>query len=87
MLRLPTVHREHRLLLTQLLQSHAAGRDLCLIGKAGAGKSFSARLFARALGYAPMETLFVYQDMTARDLLQVRGGHQRHGRSAPALKR
>ena len=31
-----------------------------------------SRLFARALGYAPVQTLFIYQDMTARDLLQRR---------------
>jgi hypothetical protein len=67
-----TVQPEHFDLLSSMLQSHATGRDLCLMGKAGTGKSFMARLFARALGYAPMETLFIYQDMTARDLLQRR---------------
>jgi MoxR-like ATPase len=67
-----TVQTEHFHLLSLMLQSHAAGRDMCLIGKAGAGKSFMSRLFARALGYAPVQTLFIYQDMTARDLLQRR---------------
>ena len=45
------------------------GKDLCLIGERGAGKSFVARHFARATGYAPVETVFIYSDMTARDLL------------------
>ena len=48
------------------------GKDLCLIGERGAGKSFVARHFARATGYAPVETVFIYSDMTARDLLQRR---------------
>jgi MoxR-like ATPase len=56
-----TVQPEHFDLLSSMLQSHATGRDLCLMGKAGTGKSFMARLFARALGYAPMETLFIYR--------------------------
>ena len=67
-----TVQTEHFQLLSLMMQSHAAGRDLCLVGPAGAGKSFMSRIFARALGYAPVQTLFVYQDMTARDLLQRR---------------
>jgi hypothetical protein len=33
--------------------------------------------FARALGYAPVETVFVYSDMTARDLLQRRATGER----------
>jgi MoxR-like ATPase len=41
------------------------------MGAKGSGKSFTARVFARALGYMPFETLFVFKDMTARDLLQV----------------
>eukprot|EP01043_Picozoa_sp_COSAG02_P007426 COSAG02_NODE_221_length_28385_cov_5.795164_7_plen_1631_part_00 len=67
-----TVQTKHFHLLSLMLQSHTAGRDMCLVGKAGAGKSFMSRLFARALGYAPVQTLFIYQDMTARDLLQRR---------------
>lgn len=63
---------EHHRLLSQMLQSHAIGRNLCLIGDKGSGKSFMARLFARALGYAPVEVMFLFQDMTARDLLQRR---------------
>jgi MoxR-like ATPase len=62
---------QHHQLLSEMLQSHAVGRNCCLMGSKGSGKSFTARLFARALGYVPVETLFLFQDMTARDLLQV----------------
>ena len=106
------------------VQAHCVGRDLLLMGRKGSGKSHTAKLFANALGYAPVQvsrlcggcpcaasattlhrttlnfyykcsaitmllsncmnlilihrfwgvvqTLFVYQDMTARDLLQRR---------------
>ena len=36
------------------------------------GKTFVGQQFASALGYAPVETLFIYKDMTSRDLLQRR---------------
>ncbi len=52
--------------------SHSADRDICLIGRRGEGKSFMVRLFAKALGYAPVEVVFLYNDMTSRDLLQRR---------------
>ena len=67
-----TLQEHHWTLLTTMLQSHCAGKDLCLIGEKGSGKSFMARQFALALGYAPVETLFIYADMTSRDLLQRR---------------
>jgi hypothetical protein len=68
----PTLHPLLQHLLVQMLHSHASGSDLCLVGGRGEGKSFVARLFAAALGYAPAETLFLFEDMTARDLLQRR---------------
>eukprot|EP01048_Picozoa_sp_COSAG05_P002211 COSAG05_NODE_85_length_20698_cov_35.370309_15_plen_739_part_00 len=67
-----TLQDHHWQLITGMLQSHCAGRDLCLIGSRGSGKTFIAGQFARALGYAPVETLFIYADMTSRDLLQRR---------------
>jgi hypothetical protein len=67
-----TLQDHHWQLLSGMLQSHCAGVDLCIIGEKGCGKSFMARQFALALGYAPVETLFIYADMTSRDLLQRR---------------
>eukprot|EP01047_Picozoa_sp_COSAG01_P017994 COSAG01_NODE_965_length_12401_cov_3.496098_7_plen_426_part_00 len=67
-----TLQDHHWRLLSGMLQSHSTGRDLCLIGGRGSGKTFIARQFALALGYAPVETLFIYADMTSRDLLQRR---------------
>ena len=57
-------------LLEQMVQSHTVGKDLCIVGSRGAGKTFNARAFAAAAGYVQVETLHLYQDMTARDLLQ-----------------
>jgi hypothetical protein len=62
---------EHGALLSGLLQDHAAGRDVCIIGAKGSGKSAAARLTAHRLGYST-ELFTLYRDMTARDLLQRR---------------
>ena len=67
-----TMQDHHWKLLTQMLQSHCVGNDLLIIGERGSGKTFMAGQFANALGYAPVETLFIYADMTSRDLLQRR---------------
>ena len=56
-------------LLERMLQSHTTEKDLCIIGGRGQGKTYSARKFAAAAGYKQVETLHLYQDMTARDLL------------------
>ena len=55
--------------VARMSTSHASGRDLCVIGLRGEGKTATAHRFAQALGYAPVETLHLYRDMTARDLL------------------
>ncbi|KAM3607170.1 uncharacterized protein V6R79_002729 [Siganus canaliculatus] len=60
----------HSQLLAEMMQSHTA-KDLCLIGAKGCGKSVIAREFAEMLGYS-IEPVMLYQDMTARDLLQQR---------------
>ncbi|KAJ3592119.1 hypothetical protein NHX12_007248, partial [Muraenolepis orangiensis] len=57
-------------LLADMMTSHMV-KDMCLIGAKGCGKSVIAREFAEMLGYN-MEPLMLYQDMTARDLLQQR---------------
>ncbi|XP_016319191.1 von Willebrand factor A domain-containing protein 8-like [Sinocyclocheilus anshuiensis] len=53
-----------------MMQSHL-GKDIGLIGAKGCGKSVIAREFAEMLGYS-IEPIMLYQDMTARDLLQQR---------------
>ena len=45
---------------------------MLIVGERGSGKTFVGQQFASALGYAPVETLFIYKDMTSRDLLQRR---------------
>ncbi|KAG8000987.1 von Willebrand factor A domain-containing protein 8 [Nibea albiflora] len=60
----------HSQLMAEMMQSHMA-KDICLIGAKGCGKSVIAREFAEMLGYS-IEPVMLYQDMTARDLLQQR---------------
>uniref|UniRef100_UPI0037E9A655 von Willebrand factor A domain-containing protein 8 n=1 Tax=Semicossyphus pulcher TaxID=241346 RepID=UPI0037E9A655 len=60
----------HAQLLAEMMQSHMA-KDICVIGAKGCGKSVIAREFAEMLGYS-IEPVMLYQDMTARDLLQQR---------------
>ena len=72
----------HHIILSKMIQSHAAQRDICIIGNKGEGKSFVVAEFAKTLGYAAkgtgkfnqvsVEPLFLYKDMSARDLLQRR---------------
>ena len=66
------LHPYHHVLLARMVQSHAIGKDVCLVGGRGEGKSHVGRVFARVLGYDQVETLFLFEDMTARDLLQRR---------------
>lgn len=61
----------HSAVLGEMIQDHAAGSDLCILGEKGSGKSDLARLFAHRLGYAT-ELFSLFKDMTARDLLQRR---------------
>ncbi|XP_060732399.1 von Willebrand factor A domain-containing protein 8 [Tachysurus vachellii] len=60
----------HARLLAEMMQSHLV-KDMCLIGAKGCGKSVIAKEFAEILGYS-IEPIMLYQDMTARDLLQQR---------------
>ncbi|KAM3934338.1 von Willebrand factor A domain-containing protein 8 [Leptodactylus fuscus] len=60
----------HDQLLAEMTQSHIV-KDMCLIGGKGCGKSVIAKEFADMLGYE-VEPVMLYQDMTARDLLQQR---------------
>ncbi|XP_064349192.1 von Willebrand factor A domain-containing protein 8 isoform X3 [Camelus dromedarius] len=60
----------HKQLLAEMMQSHMV-KDICLIGGKGCGKTVIAKNFADTLGYN-IEPVMLYQDMTARDLLQQR---------------
>lgn len=62
--------RSQSQLIAEMMQSHMV-KDICLIGAKGCGKSAIAREFAEMLGYS-IEPVMLYQDMTARDLLQQR---------------
>ncbi|XP_074844543.1 von Willebrand factor A domain-containing protein 8 isoform X3 [Carettochelys insculpta] len=57
-------------LLAEMMQSHMV-KDICLIGGKGCGKTVIAKEFADMLGYN-IEPVMLYQDMTARDLVQQR---------------
>ena len=59
-------------LLSSLVQSHIVGKDICMIGEKGEGKTFIINQLAELLGYEGLETVFIYKDMTSRDLLQKR---------------
>ncbi len=54
-----------------MMQDHALGRDLCLVGPKGCGKTAAVHAFASMLGYHA-ETVHLYKDMTSRDLCQRR---------------
>ncbi|GBM19809.1 von Willebrand factor A domain-containing protein 8 [Araneus ventricosus] len=60
----------HESVLANFLMTHAE-HDFCVIGNRGCGKSTLVRKFASLLNY-PVEMLMLYNDMTARDLLQQR---------------
>ncbi|VVC90828.1 unnamed protein product [Leptidea sinapis] len=57
-------------LLNELLLSHSVA-DFCVIGPKGCGKSLVVSQLASLLGYT-IEPIVLYQDMTARDLVQQR---------------
>ncbi|KAJ3102237.1 hypothetical protein HDU97_000673 [Phlyctochytrium planicorne] len=59
-------------LLTAMLQAHSMQKDIALTGPPASGKSLAIHRFARMLGYE-VDTVHLYRDMTARDLLQRRG--------------
>ncbi|XP_061716491.1 von Willebrand factor A domain-containing protein 8 [Cydia pomonella] len=57
-------------LLNELLLSHSVG-DFCIVGPKGCGKSLLVTQLSSLLGYT-IEPIVLYQDMTARDLVQQR---------------
>jgi MoxR-like ATPase len=67
--------RAHAAAIFLLDRRSFSGRDMCVLGGKGAGKSLLVRQFARRLGYA-VEVFPLFKDMTARDLLQRRATDQ-----------
>ena len=62
----------HSSLLTSLVMSHSVDSMVqCVVGARGCGKTALVRRLASLLGYRT-ETIQLYSDMTARDLLQQR---------------
>ncbi|GFS38586.1 von Willebrand factor A domain-containing protein 8 [Nephila pilipes] len=60
----------HESVLSDFLMTHTV-HDFCVVGNRGCGKSTLVRKFASLLNYE-VEMVMLYNDMTARDLLQQR---------------
>ena len=60
-----------RRVLSDMLEDHALGQHLCVLGSKGAGKSELARAFSAA---SSLDTIvfYLYSELTSRDLLQRR---------------
>ena len=59
-------------LQTILAQCHVLKEIPCLVGSNGSGKSTAITKFAETFNYG-IETIHMYRDMTARDLIARRG--------------
>jgi von Willebrand factor A domain-containing protein 8 len=55
-------------MLAEIIEDHSLGRDICLVGEKGCGKTILNHEFARRLGYS-VESLLLFKDMSSRDLL------------------
>ncbi|KAJ3023473.1 hypothetical protein HKX48_002900 [Thoreauomyces humboldtii] len=58
-------------IVSHMAQAHALSKDICLVGPKGSGKTYAVMRFASLFGYE-VETVHLFRDMTARDLLQRR---------------
>eukprot|EP00931_Biecheleriopsis_adriatica_P049533 TRINITY_DN28660_c0_g1_i1.p1 TRINITY_DN28660_c0_g1~~TRINITY_DN28660_c0_g1_i1.p1 ORF type:complete len:1540 (+),score=355.44 TRINITY_DN28660_c0_g1_i1:29-4621(+) len=58
-------------MVSDVLQDHSAGFDVCLVGEKGVGKTALTRAFSELLGYH-RRTVFCFKDLLSRDLLQRR---------------
>lgn len=57
-------------ILCEMLLDHSLGRDLCLVGSKGSGKSFLISRFSQLLGYRRIPyTVLLYSDLSSRDLM------------------
>nr|CCC90591.1 conserved hypothetical protein [Trypanosoma congolense IL3000] len=62
---------EHFNVLQSMLQLHIARKHILLLGPSGSGKTVMVHEFSRLLGYHT-ETMYLYADMTVKDLFQRR---------------
>lgn len=65
------MNESHSSQLVDMMLSHASESDFCLIGGQGSGKTELIKKFAQLLDYR-VQTLYLYKDMSSRDLVQCR---------------
>lgn len=65
------MNRYHSSQLVDIMLSHASEHDFCLIGPQGSGKTEIIKQFCNLLEYN-MHTIYLYKDMSTRDILQQR---------------
>ena len=58
-------------LMTKMMLSHGLGKDICLFGNKGSGKTSIVQQFAK-LNKIEIEPVFLYKDISWRELLQQR---------------
>ncbi|TPX58575.1 hypothetical protein PhCBS80983_g03058 [Powellomyces hirtus] len=75
-------------IVSRMAQAHALGVDMVLVGPKGSGKSTAAGRFAALFGYE-VETVHLFRDMSARDVLQrreTRHDGSTHWQNSPLVK-
>ncbi|KAJ3169542.1 hypothetical protein HDU88_000733 [Geranomyces variabilis] len=75
-------------IVTRMAQAHTLGSDMVLVGAKGSGKSTAAARFAALFGYE-VETVHLFRDMSARDVLQrreTRHDGSTHWQNSPMIK-
>lgn len=61
----------HSSKLVDMMLNHSSGHDFALVGPTGCGKTELIKKFANLLDYNT-QTVYLYKDMSSRDLLQQR---------------
>lgn len=61
----------HSSQLVDMMLNHSSGHDFALVGPTGCGKTELIKKFASLLDYN-MQTVYLYKDMSSRDLIQQR---------------
>ena len=65
------MNESHSSQLVDMMLNHSSDSDFCLIGAQGSGKTELIKKFAQLLDYR-VQTLYLYKDMSSRDLVQSR---------------